>query len=55
MTLPLKRGKVVNGREQLLIGGELFELHARFGALVSNGALHEAALDLLGTRAESRD
>ncbi|WP_368172774.1 hypothetical protein [Aeromonas sp. R2-1] len=26
MTLPLKRGKVVNGREQLLIGGELFEL-----------------------------
>ena len=26
MTLPLKRGKTVNGREQLLIGGELFEL-----------------------------
>ena len=26
MPLPLKRGKVVNGREQLLIGGELFEL-----------------------------
>lgn len=26
MALPLKRGKVVNGREQLLIGGELFEL-----------------------------
>ena len=26
MTPPLKRGKVVNGREQLLIGGELFEL-----------------------------
>ena len=26
MTLPPKRGKVVNGREQLLIGGELFEL-----------------------------
>ena len=26
MTLPLKRGKVVEGREQLLIGGELFEL-----------------------------
>ncbi len=25
-TLPLKRGKVVDGREQLLIGGELFEL-----------------------------
>ena len=26
MTLPLKRGKVVDGREQMLIGGELFEL-----------------------------
>jgi hypothetical protein len=26
MMLPLKRGKTVNGREQLLIGGELFEL-----------------------------
>ena len=26
MTLPWNGGKVVNGREQLLIGGELFEL-----------------------------
>lgn len=26
MSLPLKRGKVVNDRKQLLIGGELFEL-----------------------------
>ena len=26
MMLPLKRGKTVNYREQLLIGGELFEL-----------------------------
>ncbi|WP_421191711.1 hypothetical protein [Aeromonas enteropelogenes] len=26
MALPLKRGDVVNGREQLLIGGERFEL-----------------------------